>query len=102
MSKLTTELFIEKAKLIHGDKYDYSKVDYNGCKHNILLIESFTSKYTTKEELITIFNQSNIYVIFIDQLFNTSDKINKQLTYNELLEENKNLKELLKKYEDKL
>ena len=26
--KLTTEEFIEKAKQIHGDKYDYSKVNY--------------------------------------------------------------------------
>ena len=38
MSKITTELFIEKAKLIHGDKYDYSKVEYNGCKHNIIIL----------------------------------------------------------------
>lgn len=26
--KLTTEEFIEKAKEVHGDKYDYSKVVY--------------------------------------------------------------------------
>ena len=26
--KLTTEEFIEKARRAHGDKYDYSKVDY--------------------------------------------------------------------------
>ena len=28
MEKLTTEEFIQKAKAIHGDKYDYSKVQY--------------------------------------------------------------------------
>ena len=28
MKKLTTEEFIKRAKLVHGDKYDYSKVDY--------------------------------------------------------------------------
>ena len=28
MRKLTTQEFIEKAKKIHGDKYDYSKVEY--------------------------------------------------------------------------
>ena len=28
INKLTTESFIERAKRIHGDKYDYSKVDY--------------------------------------------------------------------------
>lgn len=27
---VTTETFIEKAKSIHGDRYDYSKVDYQG------------------------------------------------------------------------
>lgn len=26
--KVTTEEFIEKAKKIHGDRYDYSLVDY--------------------------------------------------------------------------
>lgn len=25
---MTTEEFIQKAKAIHGDKYDYSKVEY--------------------------------------------------------------------------
>ena len=28
MTKLTTEDFIKKAKEVHGDKYDYSKVEY--------------------------------------------------------------------------
>ena len=31
--KLTTEEFIEKAKEVHGDKYDYSKVEYTGSKN---------------------------------------------------------------------
>ena len=31
-SKMTTEKFIEKAKKIHGNKYDYSTVEYKGCK----------------------------------------------------------------------
>lgn len=35
MKKLTTEDFIFKAKLIHGDKYDYSLVDYNGKRFNV-------------------------------------------------------------------
>lgn len=26
--KLTQEEFIKKAKVIHGDKYDYSRVEY--------------------------------------------------------------------------
>lgn len=30
--RFTTEEFIEKAKEIHGDKYDYSKVDFKGSR----------------------------------------------------------------------
>jgi len=32
MKKLTTDEFIKKAKLVHGDKYDYSLFVYNGAK----------------------------------------------------------------------
>lgn len=34
----TTEQFIAEAKAIHGDKYDYSKVDYQGNKIKICII----------------------------------------------------------------
>ena len=30
--RLTTEEFIQKARDLHGDYYDYSKVDYRGGK----------------------------------------------------------------------
>lgn len=36
--KLTAEDFIKKSKLIHGDKYDYSQVFYNGNKIKINII----------------------------------------------------------------
>lgn len=36
--KLSTEEFIEKAKLVHGDKFDYSKVEYNGAKEKVCII----------------------------------------------------------------
>lgn len=36
--KLTTEEFIEKAKQIHGDKYDYSKVKYVNAKTKVCII----------------------------------------------------------------
>lgn len=36
--KLTTEEFIEKAKEIHGDKYDYSLVDYENTYKKIKII----------------------------------------------------------------
>ncbi len=33
--RLTTAEFIEKAKAVHGDKYDYSKVGYEGTKKKV-------------------------------------------------------------------
>lgn len=38
MKKLTTEEFINKAKEIHGDKYDYSNVEYKGSKMKVCII----------------------------------------------------------------
>ena len=35
--KLTTEEFIEKAKEVHGDKYDYSKVEYINNKTKVII-----------------------------------------------------------------
>ena len=34
---MTTKEFVEKAKKVHGDRYDYSKVEYNGVHKQILL-----------------------------------------------------------------
>ena len=36
--RITTEEFIERAKKIHGDKYDYSKVNYVNAKRKICVI----------------------------------------------------------------
>ena len=36
--KLTKEEFIQKAIARHGDKYDYSKVDYKGCRTKVTII----------------------------------------------------------------
>ena len=36
--KLTTEEFIKKAREIHGDKYDYSLVDYKNAHTKIKII----------------------------------------------------------------
>ena len=35
---LSKEAFIEKAKEVHGDKYDYSNVDYNSAKEKVTII----------------------------------------------------------------
>ena len=36
--RLTTEEFIEKARKIHGDKYDYSKVEYKSATEKVIII----------------------------------------------------------------
>jgi hypothetical protein len=38
MHKLTTEEFIAKAKAVHGDRYDYSKVEYVDNKTKVCII----------------------------------------------------------------
>ena len=38
MAKLTTEEFIKKAREVHGDKYDYSKVVYVNSKEKVTII----------------------------------------------------------------
>lgn len=38
MVKLTTEEFIKKAQAVHGDKYDYSKVEYESTSTKICII----------------------------------------------------------------
>ena len=35
---MNTEEFIKKAKEVHGDKYDYSKVEYINCKTKVCII----------------------------------------------------------------
>lgn len=37
MKKLTKEIFIEKAKKVHGDKYDYSKTVYINAKTPLIV-----------------------------------------------------------------
>ena len=38
MRRLTTEEFIEKARKVHGDKYDYSKVEYKNKRSKVTII----------------------------------------------------------------
>lgn len=37
-AKITKEFFIQKCKLQHDDKYDYSKVIFNGVKNKVIII----------------------------------------------------------------
>lgn len=73
----------------------------------VLIIKDFNSTTTTKEQLITIFRQSNIKIVFIDELLN--DFIEKKeeaciLTLREekITEENKILIKKLLEAEDKI
>ena len=34
----TTEEFIRESKIVHGNKYDYSKVEYNGARNKVCII----------------------------------------------------------------
>ena len=77
-------------------------------EHYILLVKDFASSTTTKEQLIQIFNQSNIKVIFLKditegdvKLIETNkDNISELKKYIiKLEEENTMLKETLKQYE---
>ena len=36
--RLSTQEFIEKAKSIHGDKYNYSKVEYKNAREKVIII----------------------------------------------------------------
>ena len=82
--------------------------DYKRGSIFILLIESFTSKYTSKEQLITIFKQHNIRVIFTNKIFkmqeiesvNTDTK--QVLCVNKLIEENKLITDNLTETQQKL
>ena len=38
MKRLTTEEFVEKARKIHGNKYDYSKVEYKDSHTKVSII----------------------------------------------------------------
>ena len=75
----------------------------------VLIIGSFTSIHVSKEQLITIFKQSNITIVFTDNIFEPSklpviEYINtQQLLYeNKLIEENKTLTYNLLQTQEKL
>lgn len=45
---MTQEKFISRVKAIYGDKYDYSKVVYNGWDNGVIVID----KYTKEEKVV--------------------------------------------------
>jgi hypothetical protein len=46
LHRMTTEQFIIKAKAIHGDKYEYSLVDYQGSTKKIIIICAFHGQFS--------------------------------------------------------
>jgi len=83
--------------------------------HFVLLVGNFTSNVTSKEQLIKIFSQYNIEVIFTNELFEASDleinSVNKNIeqlllqTQQQLLQkekENINLKKKIKYLEEEI
>lgn len=46
--KMTKEEFVEKAIQIHGNKYDYSKVEYKGNKEKVCIICPFHGEFWQK------------------------------------------------------
>lgn len=46
--KITTEEFIRRAKKVHGDKYDYSKVKYVKAKEKVCIICPIHGEFTPK------------------------------------------------------
>jgi len=95
---MITLLYLRKLKtqieLTQNDKTNFKKLN----KKYILIIGSFTSIDVLKEQLITIFKQSNINVIFTDEIFETSTQVaikyvNRNTTTEQVLSENKLIEE---------
>lgn len=79
----------------------------------VLIIKDFNSTTTTKEQLITIFKQSNIHIVYVDELFNKlpgqsiiteqiQDNNIHSMSQQETEEENKLLREKLLQAEEKI
>lgn len=47
---MSTEEWIEKAKAVHGDKYDYSKVEYKGSHEKVIIICKEHGEFTPLED----------------------------------------------------
>lgn len=77
MKKLTTQQFIEKAKQIHGSKYDYSKVEYVNNHTKVCIICS-----EHKEHGLTMFYYSNLNIDFPYQVYTDKNKLINTITKN--------------------
>ena len=115
LRKLKTQIELTKHACRRGGRDALCACDrewaFEGEIVYILLIESFTSNETSKEQLITIFKQSHIKVIFTDEIFETSKSVaikcvntNTEQAFfeNKWIEENKTLTYNLLQTQEKL
>ena len=65
--KLTTQEFIEKARKIHGDKYDYSKVEYNRAHEKVCILSG----------------GYDIYIKYFAQYFGIEDAISSKIAFQD-------------------
>lgn len=102
LRKLKTQI-----ELTQNDNTTFKKLK----KIYILIVGSFTSIHVSKEQLITIFKQSNIKIIFTDEIYKTSKSLaicntttnaEQVLFENKLFEENKVLTDNLLQTQQKL
>jgi len=75
---MTQEKFIEKAKKIHGDKYDYSKVVYKGCNNEVIVIDKNTKEEKAVKPKYFLNNKSNYIRITKEEKANIFIKKSKE------------------------
>jgi hypothetical protein len=70
--------------------WNKNKTSYHYCLSNdcikpkyVLIIKNFNSFTTSKEQLLKIFNQSDIDIVFIDDLFNNFSEIKQETIMNQ-------------------
>ncbi len=79
------------------------KGDYHYHKKYILLIGEFSALSATKEQLISIFKQADIYVVFVNEVgFKIENVEHKTQDLSTLQKENAKLKELILQYDNKI
>lgn len=77
LSSPTTEEFIQKAKLIHGDKYDYSKVNYKNNNTHVTIICKIHGEFYQKPIIHIGKSKSNCSKCKGNYKFTTKDFIEK-------------------------
>jgi hypothetical protein len=75
MKKMTNEEFIEKAKKVHGDKYDYSLIEY---KNNEAKVKIICKKHGVFEQAPNSHLRHNCSKCIIDKLLSTNEEFIKK------------------------